>query len=347
VAHPSPAHAPTGASDPEASPAALAQRITDLVNGFAVTQVTHAAAHFKLADVLSDVAISADEVARRIGIDPDRARRLLRACVHVGLVRHDAGFVTTPVLGMLKDAPGSLRAFVLAVSGRGHWAPWGRFVDAIQTGQPQAVPALGVELWDYYTRVPAEGALFTDAMTGMTSMVADEVVQAVDLTGSATIADIGGAAGALLIAVMAAYPHLRGILMDRPDVVATVQPPAAMRDRFTTAGGNFFEQVPAADAYLLKHILHDWDDAACLRILTSCARAMTAGSRLFVIEMLVGDDSAPGYPAIMDLHMLVLLGARERTVAHYGELFSAAGLQLFRVTPLRSGYAILEATRAA
>lgn len=329
----------------ETSGADEAGRIMELMGGAWLAQITRAAAHFRLAEVLTWAAQPAGEIARQIGVPPDAAHRLLRGCVHAGLARYEAGYVATPLLGMLKDAPGSLRSLVLALAAPAHWLPWGRFLDAIQSGEPQAAPALGAELWDHYAGNPAEAALFTDAMTGMTSMVAGEVARTVELAGVRSVVDVGGAAGALLLAVMAAHPHLHGILFDRPHVVAAVQVPDAVRDRFTAVGGDFLEAVPAADLYLVKHILHDWEDAACVRILQCVARAMPAHGRVVVVEMLLGDERAPGPAAVMDLSMLVLLGARERTIQQYSELFRAAGLVLARATPLSGGYAALEATR--
>jgi hypothetical protein len=334
-------------SSADTSPAALSARIVQLMGGAWIAQVTRAAAHFKLADVLGRIPISADELAHRVGLEPDLAHRLLRGCVLAGLASFEAGYVATPLLGALKDAPGSMRSYALALGAPALWLPWSRFIDALGTGECQAVPALGTDLWSYYAKAPAEAAEFTDAMTGMTSMVASEAVQTIEFSRVRSVADIGGAAGALLFAVMAAHPHVHGILFDQPQVVAAAAPPAAFLERFTAVGGDFLDSVPAAELYLIKHILHDWDDAACVRILQSVARAMPAHGRVVVVEMLLGDEREPGFTALMDLAMLVLLGARERTAAHYGELFSAAGLKLSRVTPLRSGYAILEATRAA
>lgn len=336
-------HNQSSASVHEAGPAA---RIMELIGGGRVAQVTRAAAHFRLAEVLGDVPMSAADVARRIAVSPDATQRLLRACVHIGLASFSGGYVATPLLAQLKDAPGSMRSFALSATGPAFWQPWARLVEALETGEPQVVPALGMGLWEYFAKNPAEAAEFSAGMSGITATVVNEVVRGVDFSGARSVADIGGAAGALLFAVLAAHAHLHGILHDRPNIAATAQAPAAVRDRFTAVGGDFLESVPTADVYLIKHILHDWDDAACIRILQSCVRAMPADGRVIVIEIPLGDESAPGSSVLMDLTMMLVLGARERTLPEYGELFGAAGLQLVRATPVGSGFMALEATLA-
>jgi hypothetical protein len=216
----------------------------------------------------------------------------------------------------------------------------------VRSGRPQTLPTLGADLFRYYNQHPAEQAVFTQAMSSLTTMVAAEAARLIDVTGVSTIADIGGSAGALLYSVLRVHPAVRGILFDQPAVTAEAAEAArqcGLIDRVQIIGGDFFSSVPKADLLLMKHILHDWDDEECMRILKSCASAMEPSSRLVVIEQPIGDFDRPGGGSLMDINMLALAPGRERTVAEYHRLFEAAGLRPGRVIETHSPYAFLEA----
>jgi O-methyltransferase domain/Dimerisation domain len=325
------------------------KRMLQMIFGYSVTQIVHAVAHFGIAEELAKGAATAAEVATRCATDPDATFRLLRACASLGLVVADGQlrFARTPLLDTLRrDVPGSLRGVAIAQASPGHWLPWGRFNHAVKTGSPQAAAALGREVWEYYKDNPEESAAFSAAMSGMTAMVSKAVVAIVDTRSIEVAADIGGSGGALLHALMEANPRLQGILFDLPEVVATASLASrwqGMRERFSVAGGDFLSSVPPADLYLLKYILHDWDSNSCVRILGNCRRSLRSGGRVVVIEQQVGEMNQPGPDPLIDLIMLVMTsGGRERTLSEYEDLYSAAGLRVVSVTPIRSGMVVME-----
>lgn len=169
------------------------------------------------------------------------------------------------------------------------------------------------------------------------------------MTGVKIVADIGGASGATLHALLRSHPGVQGIVFDRPHVVASAGAAAAnlgLQERVTAAGGDFFESVPEADLYLLKHVLHDWDDVAWIRILKNCRRALRPGGRLSVIELLLGEIGQPGLAPLFDMGMTVILSGRERSPAEYRQLFEAAGLRATKVVQTKTPMVIPEAAAA-
>jgi hypothetical protein len=279
--------------------------------------------------------------------------RLLRACASLGLVTYDGEcrFTATSLLNTLRtDNAQSLRDLAMLMAGPGNWLPWGRFVDCVKTGEPQAVAALGKMVFEYIAERPAESQTFTRAMKRAITFVTEEVARILDTHSATVIADIGGAGGSLLHAVLQANPAPSGIVFDLPNIAEIAKGATAeigLERRVTSVGGDFFEAVPAADLYLLRYILHDWDDAACIRILQNCRRAMLPGGRVAVIEQVLGDIGQPGPAPLMDLNMMVMLGGRERSETEYGQLFAAAGLRLATTIETNTPMAtVIEATAA-
>ena len=317
-------------------------RMTQLITGMFASQAVRAFAELASADELAKGPATAAEVSTALGTDAGATSRLLRAGVALELVTvNDAGqYAATALLRTLqRDAPGSMRGFAVFFASPGAWLPWGNFVDAIRTGRRQAPSALGMEYFDYLAKQPAELEFFTAGMDGVSSAIGEQAARMVD-TGSVEVAiDVGGASGNLLHALMAANPNLNGIVFDRPNVVP-IAAAAAQRlglgQRLSAVGGDFFEAVPEGDLYLMKWIMHDWEDAECIRILANCRKAMRPGGRVVVVELQLGEGSDPGMPSLMDLNMLVVLNGRERTTHEYGELFAAAGLRLTQATRLEA-----------
>jgi SAM-dependent methyltransferase len=284
-------------------------------------------------------------------IDSSAAARFLRACLALGLVKCDGSrFYVTELLSTLrKDNPQSLRGFALSQAAPGHWLPWGRFVDAVSTGERQTITTLGAEIFDYYGTVPAEAASFTEAMTSLTAPVAVEVARLLDTAGVQRIVDVGGAAGALLFSVLITKQHLEGVVFDLPNVVPDAQAAAraaGLSRRVEVVAGDFFDSVPEGDLHLLKYILHDWDDEACVRILSNCRRALRPGGRVAIVELLLGDVSQAPIAPLMDLNMMVMLTGRERTLDEYRGLFAAAGFGHCVVTRTDTPMVILTAPAA-
>jgi SAM-dependent methyltransferase len=328
------------------------ERMMQMLTGFFVTQIAGAVATYSIADHLAKGPATAEKIAKAEGIDSATTFRLLRACAPLGLVTCDDGltFRATPLLGTLRtNVPGSLHSIAIAWSAPGHWLPWGRFLDAMRTGQPQTVPALGAPIWDYYAQQPEEAAAFTNAMHGLTFGVAQDVTRLVDTSAAKLAVDIGGASGTLVHSLMTANPQLHGIILDLADVVPNATAAAAalgLAERSSVLAGDFFASVPEADLYLLKHILHDWDDGQGVRILKNCRRAMRPGGRVVVIEWLLGEIGEPGFAPFSDLNMMVMLTGRERTLSEYRELLKQAGFRLDKSCPIRSSMAVIEAVAA-
>ena len=231
-------------------------RMMAMITGYWITQIVHAIAKYSLADHLALGPATAADIARVAGTHPSATFRLLRTCASLGLVTYDAEsrFATTSLLDTLRtDNPQSLRDTALVLAGSGQWLTWGRFAEAIRTEHPQAVAALGKEAFDYLAEMPDESRAFIGATTRGLGAVTREVARLLDTRSATIVADIGGASGSLLHAVLKANPTLRGIVFDRPNIVESAIAAAdenGLEQRITAIGGDFFEAIPPADLYL-------------------------------------------------------------------------------------------------
>jgi SAM-dependent methyltransferase len=323
-----------------------------LITGYWTSQAVGTVALLGVADHLDDGPRTAQELAKAVGADPRALYRVLRLLASIGVFAEVApgSFGLTPLGATLtSDAPDSVRNFAITETAPGHWLPWGRLEESVCTGQPMARAALGMELFEWYAHNPEEAAYFNAAMGNLSALAANELVRVYDVSGVRTVADVGGAHGVLLAAVLKTNPAARGILFDLPHVIATAGDELAaqgLAERCELVSGDFFEEVPpGADLHLLKQIVHDWDDARSTRILRNCHRALTPGGTLLLVEMVVPADNHPSPAQAMDLNMLVLLSGRERTEAEFRDLLHEAGFQLERVIPTHSPFSVIEATR--
>jgi hypothetical protein len=227
---------------------------------------------------------------------------------------------------------------------------WDDLVETVRTGETAFDRLDGRPLFAYLSEHPEQAAIFDAAMTGFSGRSMLAVLDAYDLSGVATLADVGGGLGTNLAAVLGRYPAMRGVLFDQPDVVARSRPvleAASVAGRCAIEGGDFFRTVPrGADAYLLGHILHDWDDARAGLILDNLRRAMPAGARLLAVEYVLPEGDGASFGKLLDLHMMVLLGGRERTEAEYRRLFAAHGFRLTRVVPTAGDVSVVEGVPA-
>jgi SAM-dependent methyltransferase len=316
-------------------------RVLDMAHGAASTHILGALARLEIADLLADGPRTVADLAAATGTEPDLLDRLLRAAVALGVLERSPGesVATTEVASCLRTGPGSLRDLVLMLSSPGQLRPLEYLTEAIR-GRPAGEAALGQPIWDYYREHPDEGAAFTGAMSGVSAMIAGQVAAAAAVTDCRRIVDVGGGHGTLLRALLATAPLARGVVLDLPEVAATA--PAAERIEF--AAGDFLARVPpGGDVYVLCHVLHDWDDDAAARILGTCRRAAPLGARLLIVEAVLGDQPGPVMPELLNLHLLVMSGGRERTRDQYRRLLDQAGWRLTGVTPLPSGQSILSA----
>jgi hypothetical protein len=324
------------------------------LNGYMRTQIIAAAATLSLADHLQNGPRTVEEIASVAGLDKEMTFRLLRALATIGLVASadEWRFYSLPPLEtLLSNEPGSLRDLAMGFATPAQYLPWSHFLQGLKAGVPQATAALGSDLFDYLARHPDEAAIFQRTMQVITAGVTTEISQRLDTSRSLMAVDVGGAAGSLLYSLMKINHNLRGIVYDRPENVSLAQAAAislGLSERSAVLTGDFFESVPAGDLHLLRFILHDWNDEACIRILKNCRRAMLPGGRLILVEAFLGrkagHDIADIQGEIIDLHLFMLVGGKERSVSQYEDLLQQADLSVTTITPLPSGYVLMEAT---
>lgn len=333
-------------------PGSVFEQMGAMVTSHWTPQVIRVAIDLSLPEHLAAASLTAEEIAEREGSAPGTTFRLMRACVVIGLLTADdeGRFTGTPLLETLRrDVPGSLRGLALATTLPAQWLSWNMFTASVRTGTTQAVAALGTDFFDYLEKHPTEAGDFADGLTSTTVLWTSSAAKVIDTTGVKVAADIGGAHGSLLHLLLEADPQLHGIVFDRPNVVDGAIAEAekkGLSDRTEVIGGDFFAAVPSADLYLLKMILHDWEDERCVTILKNIRAAMRPGARVAVVEMLVGAASDPGPAAMMDMNMLAVNTGQERSLAEYDALLSAADLLRTNVTPTGSGQNVIEAIAA-
>ncbi len=326
-------------------PAALGE----MIRGALLTQLLYVAARLDLPERLRAGPRPAAALAAAVGADPGALARLLRALAFLGVVREEAGaFALTPAGARLQaGAPGSLRGSALFYGAPWSWQAFGALLEAVRTGIPAFRTVHGTGLFEYLARHPEAAETFNEHMLAVTGQDAEAIVAAYDFGGLGRIVDVGGGHGALLAAILRRVSAARGVLFDRASVVEGAREflgAAGLADRCELRGGSFFEAVPPdGDCYLLKDILHDWDDERALAVLRACRRAMAPAARLLVIERVLPADGTPAPGALVDVVMLVLTGGQERTEREYRALLAAAGLRLTRAVPTASPMTVLEA----
>ena len=311
-----------------------------LINGYQVSQAIHVAATLGIADLLARGARDSDDLASETHTQPRALYRLLRALAAVGVLEEREGrrFALTPVGDCLRsDAAEPVGGWAAFVGRRTHWHAWGDLLHSIQTGEDAFRHLHGVGAWEYRAQHPEEAAVFDRAMGDLARRSQRSIMDAYDFARFATVVDVGGGQGALLATVLAAHPHMRGVLFDLPHVVASidgVSPDPAVSGRCRAVAGSFFDSVPAGgDAYVLRAVLHDWDDSDAVAILRNCRAAMGDNTTLLIIERDLGPANELPATKFSDLNMLVSLGGQERTMDEYGELMRQAGLRFIASTP--------------
>jgi hypothetical protein len=330
------------------------EALYQLITGFRATDLIAAAAELRLADGLADRPRSTRELAERVGAHPDALARVLRALTYLRIVvmLDDECFGLTP-LGqhLCTDAPGSLHSTARFWGLEYNRRPWLNLSHTLRTGETALDHVFGMNWVGYLAAHPDVAAIFNDGMTSLTSQVSAALLAGYDFGSCGTIVDIGGGNGHLLAAILQAYPDLHGILLDLPhcrDSALQYLATAGLAGRCDFVGGDFFTRVPAgADAYLLKWIIHDWDDSHSIAILRTCRRAMAPDSRLLIIERLIPPRNELALDAVFgDVAMLVHTGGRERTEAEYRALLEAADLRLVQTVATDTPYSVLEAVPA-
>jgi hypothetical protein len=324
-----------------------------LVSGFHVAQAIHAAVELGVPDLLADGERTSDDLAEASGADPATLYRLLRALASLGVLHEAEGrhFSLTPLGQPLRsDVPGSVRGWARLVGREYVWRSWGNLANAVRNGENSFRALYGADVFEWRAEHPEESAIFDEAMRSLTAPQAEAVLAAYDFSRFGIIVDVGGGNGTLLASLLAAHPAVRGILFDQAHVVTggeSVLQAAGVADRCEIVAGSFFEDVPeGGDAYVLKSIIHDWEDEEAIAILRACRAAMGPEAVVLLIERHLGGPNENPAAKLSDLNMLVMPGGRERSDEEYAALFEQAGMRSASTTVAATGHAVIEASPA-
>jgi SAM-dependent methyltransferase len=328
-------------------------QLIQMGTGGTVANVVHMAAKLGLADKLADGPKSAVELAGPSALHAPSLHRLMRTMASLGLLTEgeQLRFSLTKLGEALRsDAPGSARSTLLMTGSSWVGSGFANLLHSLQTGGTGFEKAQGMPFFDYLAQHPEDASVFGEAMVGLHGAEPPAVAAAYDFSMFETVVDVGGASGNMLAAILGRYPEPRCVLFDRPHVVVDAEKLLKANDdtgRVTVEAGDFFLSVPSGgDAYILSHILHDWNDDQCLTILDHCRKAMKPDGRLLIVEMVLPPGDAPHPGKILDMVMLALIGGQERTETEYASLLDKAGFRLSRVVATQSPVSVVEAVLA-
>ncbi|MEP7356430.1 MAG: methyltransferase [Anaerolineales bacterium] len=313
--------------------------IFQMLDGFKITQAIHAASRLAIFDALAEKTLTASELAASVGAHAPSLLRLLRFLTTIDILAEDdrQRFAATAMGQYLRsDHPLSMRPWADMFGSPTFWRSWGDLYETILTGQPAFDRNYGQGHFDFLSRHPDEAAVFNAAMTRGTARSLPAILEAYDFTPYQKIVDVAGGHGALLRGILERAPRAAGVLYEMPAVAAEARAlrgsPVEARCEFVV--GSMFESIPAGgDLYVMKQIIHDWDDDAAIRILRNTRQAMGPEGRLLVVDRIVLPPNQPDPAKSTDLMMLVMLTGRERTEAEFSALYQAAGFRLTRVIP--------------
>jgi hypothetical protein len=313
-------------------------KVVDLIFGRWRSQILGAGVKLGVFDTLANGPQHAGRVASELGLDAGMLYRLMRALGSLELLREDTNqtFALTPMGELLRsDHAHTLRGMALWEESPLTYAAWKHLPDVIKDGKQEGfVREFGCPLFAYLSQHPSHGAVFNEAMSsysGAQTLWALEALADYNFSQVSHLCDVGGGHGHMLCSFLAKHPHLKGTVLeqisviDNPDLLWAEK--MGVGDRCTYVAGNMFTEVPPADAYMMKMILHDWNDEECRHILANLYRAAPHNGRVFVIEHVIPDPDIPHFAKLLDMHMLVMLTGRERTATEYAELLERAGWQ--------------------
>jgi hypothetical protein len=320
-------------------------RLREMVFSLCTPQVLHVLVELDIAGLLGDGPTTAEELARRCGAHPPALRRVLRAAVMLELLDQDGPSFTLTATGELlsTEAAGSLAGFVKTFTSPVMWRVWGELAHTVRTGDSAYQHLFGKNYFEWLAGDPEESDRFNQSMAQLSEGVAQAILASDLMEEHHLLVDVGGGSGALLGRLLTGHPDWRGVVYDTEPGLATTEATLTalgVTRRCEIVAGDFFRSVPAgADAYLLKHIVHDWDDERALTILRHCREAMAPGATMYLVESVVPDNQdalrATGRSAVIrDMNMLLSLPGRERTKAEFSELLARAGLTLATTRPL-------------
>lgn len=308
----------------------------DLIFGRWRSQILHAAVKLGVFEALAGGPGTADEIAGQLNLDPAHSYRLLRALGALELVREDEEqtFTLTETGDFFrKDHPGTLRGVILLEEGPEHYALWKHLPEMIRDGRQNAFTReFGRMAFEHADHDPGYAEVFNEAMSSYSSNQtawALDALDGYDFSSINHLCDIGGGQGHMLCSFLARYPHLQGSVLEMPSVVENEDTLWAgkldVADRCTYIPGDMFATIPSADAYMMKMILHDWNDEECIRILGNIAESAPAGGRIFIVEHIIPDPDTPHFAKLFDIHMMCWGTGRERTGEEYAALLEKAG----------------------
>ena len=323
-----------------------------IISGFWISRAVYVIAKLGIPDLLKSGPKTAEELAAATKMHAPSLYRVLRALASVGVVSSQGEqFALTPLSETLvTDAPGSLRWFTVSELGQEHYPAWGNLMHSVKTGDIAFDHFFGVDIWTYFQQNPDDAAVFNDSMTGVTAAANEEIMTKYDFSGFKKVVDIGGGHGGLITSILKKNSQVRGVLFDAPQVIEGARPKieaAGLADRCETVSGDFFKSVPTGgDAYVMKWIIHDWDDQKAITILRNCRNEMKPNGKLILVDCVVPETTEPHFSKFIDLNMLVMTGGKERTKEEFEQLLADAGFKLLRVIPTDVPTSIVEAEPA-
>jgi ubiquinone/menaquinone biosynthesis C-methylase UbiE len=322
--------------------------LNQLICGYWNSQCVYVAAKLGVADLLANGPLPIKELAEKTGTHQQSLFRLLRALASLGVFAEEPGqrFKLTPAAELLRsDVPGSQRPMAIMM-GEDHYQAWGELLYSVRTGKIAFEKIFGLPVFDHLSEHPEQAAIFDKAMVGVHGRETAAMVDAYDFSEFATVADIGGGNGSTLCGILGRHPSIRGTLFDLPGVIerATKSIQAAgFSNRVELVAGSFFEAVPkGVDAYVLRHIIHDWEEDKAIKILQNVRRAITPQGRLLIVESVIPPGNEPFFGKLLDLTMLVIPGGQERTADEYRDLLGKAGFRLARIVPTSTEVSLIE-----
>lgn len=326
--------------------------LSQMLFGALMQQGIYVAAKLGIADLLAQKPQTAVELAAATETHAPSLYRVLRTLASAGIFAEnsDNKFELTPVAALLRqDAPNSMRDLALLLGGEWHWRIFSELKHSVKTGETAQAKVFGNELFEYLAQNPQDAETFNRAMTSHSLAAVPAIVEAYDFSGAGKVADIAGGHGILLAGVLKANPQVQGILFDLPSVIEGAGEWLEIEgvgNRVELAAGDFFESVPeGADAYLMKHIIHDWDDEHSIKILQNIGTAMNENGKVLITEMVIPEGNEPSPSKILDLQMLIGTGGKERTKSEYEKLLEASGFRLTRIVPTKSPLSVIEGER--
>jgi hypothetical protein len=335
---------------PQAAPiSASSAAMFEIIEGFWFSRAVYIAAKLGIADLVSERPRSAVELAAATQSHAPSLYRILRALASRNIFTEDASgrFSMTPAaVALQSEARGSLRAFLMTELGEEHYPAWGNLLHTVKTGETAFDCTFKMSPWEFFSQNPENAAIFDRAMTNVNGIVNAAIVRAYDFSRAKLLVDVAGGQGTLMAAVLKSHFGVRGILLDMPHVIEATKrilEAEGLGARCQVVAGDIFKSVPAGgDLYLMKWIIHDWDNERSVAILKNCRAAMEAHGKLILVEAVLPPGNQHSMSKFFDLNMLVMTGGRERSESEYKALFQASGFRLTRIIPTQSEFSLIE-----